>query len=101
MSEPSSSVPGEIADGGVDQDAAAQAEPERVELDVDEEKLEAWDEVKSDYEIEPDGKPVPNSMDPVDLEPVEDNEDDEDAEDAADGGDAGDDRGEGAGAARD
>ncbi len=100
MSEPSSNVPGEIADAEVDQDAAAQAEPERVELEVDEEKLEAWDTVKSDYEIDPDGKPVPNSMDPVDFEPVEDDEDDGD-DDAGGARDAGTTPGEESGSARD
>jgi hypothetical protein len=29
---------------------------ERVELDVDEEKMEAWDEVKSDYQVDPDNQ---------------------------------------------
>jgi hypothetical protein len=36
---------------------------ETVELDVDEEKMEAWDEVKADYQVEPGGEPVPNAMD--------------------------------------
>jgi hypothetical protein len=36
---------------------------ESVEIGVDQEKVEAWDEVKSDYQVEPDGEPVPNSMD--------------------------------------
>jgi hypothetical protein len=36
---------------------------ESVELDVDEEKMEAWDEVKADYQVEPGGEPVPNAMD--------------------------------------
>jgi hypothetical protein len=40
-----------------------QGAEEAVELDLDEEKLEAWDAVKSDYEIDPDGVEVPNSMD--------------------------------------
>jgi hypothetical protein len=37
--------------------------PDKVDLDLDEEKLEKWDEVKSDYEINPDGKPMPNVWD--------------------------------------
>ena len=42
---------------------AEPAEPaESVELDVDEEKMEAWDEVKSDYQVDPDGEAVPNAM---------------------------------------
>ena len=37
--------------------------PDKVDLDLDEEKLEKWDEVKTDYEINPDGKPMPNVWD--------------------------------------
>ncbi|NYG07688.1 hypothetical protein BJ986_002175 [Phycicoccus badiiscoriae] len=61
MTEPSSGVPGEIADADVD--APTTDEPTTVKLDLDEEKLEAWDEIKGDYQIEPGGEPVPNSMD--------------------------------------
>jgi hypothetical protein len=39
---------------------------------------ETWDEVKSDYQVDPDGRPVPNSMDPSEFAPVEDVEDLED-----------------------
>jgi hypothetical protein len=69
MSEPSSGVPEEIADaevqagevqGGAEKASEAPAE---VDLDLDEEKLEKWDEVKSDYQIDPDGKPMPNIWD--------------------------------------
>ena len=76
MSEPSSGVPGEIADAGVEEPATD--EPTTVELEVDEEKVEAWDEVKGDYQVEPGGEPVPNSMDQVSPrieEPAEDAED--------------------------
>jgi hypothetical protein len=66
MSEPSSSVPGEIADADVEAPDAPADGPEQVTLDVDEEKLEAWDDVKGDYQVEPDGQTVPNSMDTVD-----------------------------------
>ena len=59
MSEPSSGVPREIVDSEVEQDEAPA--PESVELDVDEEKLEAWDKVKGDYQVNPGGEPVPNS----------------------------------------
>ena len=62
MTEPSSGVPDEIADANVES-PAQNDEQDRVELDVDEEKVEAWDEVKGDYQVDPDGKPVPNSMD--------------------------------------
>jgi hypothetical protein len=61
MSEPSSGVPGEIADAQVEEPTTD--EPDTVELEVDEEKLEAWDEVKGDYQVEPGGQPVANSMD--------------------------------------
>lgn len=61
MSEPSGGVPREIVDAEVEE--PADDGQERVELDVDQEKLDAWDDVKNDYEVDPDGKPVPNSMD--------------------------------------
>ena len=71
MSEPSSGVPSEISDAEVEQ--PQQEPPERVELDVDEDKLEAWDKVKSAYEVEPGGEAVPNSSDTgrPDAEPPE------------------------------
>jgi hypothetical protein len=62
MSEPSSSVPEEVADAEVEQPSTEAEQETRVELDVDEEKLEAWDDVKGDYQVEPHGEPVPNSM---------------------------------------
>lgn len=60
MSEPSSNVPSDIADAEV---AAPQEESPSTDLRLDQDKVEAWDAVKSDYEVEPDGEPVPNSMD--------------------------------------
>jgi hypothetical protein len=45
--------------------------PESVDLNVDEEKMEAWDEVKSDYEVEPGGKPTPNVMDEAETSTAE------------------------------
>jgi hypothetical protein len=99
MSEPSSSVPGEIADAEVeraDNDPADGPDgPEQVELHLDEEKIEAWEAVAGDYEVEPHGEPVPNSMTAVDFEPVRDDEDDEDG--GSDQGDAGSDQGDGVG----
>ena len=77
MSEPSSGVPGEIADAEVEQPTTEDSAPDRVELDLDEEKVEAWDEVKSDYEVEPGGEPVPNSMDPAAVGPADDHDDDD------------------------
>lgn len=41
---------------------------------------ETWDEVKTDYQIDPDGEPVPNSMDATTFEPVEDDETGDDGE---------------------
>ena len=35
---------------------------------------ETWDEVKADYQVEPDGRPVPNSMAPSEFDPVGDDE---------------------------
>ena len=66
MTEPSSGVPGEIADAEVETPDTQSDGPTEVTLDVDEEKLEAWDEIKSDYQVEPDGKPVPNSTEAPD-----------------------------------
>ena len=45
--------------------------PESVDLNVDEEKMEAWDEVKSDYEVEPGGQPRPNVMDEAETSTAE------------------------------
>ena len=81
MSEPSSGVPREIADQDVD-DQATDA-PEKVELDVDEDKLEAWDDVKGDYEVNPGGEPVPNSMDDPGSA-ARDDDGDDDGDDARD-----------------
>ena len=36
--------------------------------------MEAWDEVKSDYQVDPDGEAVPNAM--ADAEPANDGDDD-------------------------
>jgi hypothetical protein len=75
MSEPSSSVPDEIADAQVEESQSGADEVEKVELEVDEEKLEAWDDIKGDYQVEPDGQAVPNSMDSDTLSTEEDQED--------------------------
>ena len=83
MSEPSSGVPGEIADADVEEPTTD--EPTTVELEIDEEKVEAWDEVKADYQVEPGGTPVPNSMDQAAVSLDEgDDEDDGDAGAGAD-----------------
>ena len=60
MSEPSSGVPREIVDAEAEE--PVEQTPERVEVDVDQDKLDAWDEVKEDYQVDPGGVPVPNSM---------------------------------------
>lgn len=62
MSEPSSGVPSEIADADIEPPVTGTDEPEQVDLHVDEEKLEAWDDIKSDYQVDPDGEVAPNSM---------------------------------------
>ena len=67
MSEPSSGVPGEIADADVETPEAQDDQPEQVTLDVDEDKLEAWDDIKADYQVDPGGQPVPNSTEAPDM----------------------------------
>lgn len=74
MSEPSNGVPSEIADAEVEQPDTDH--PDRVELDVDEEKLEAWDKVKGDYQVNPGGEPVPNSQEER-VAPGDEDDDDE------------------------
>ena len=68
MSEPSTNIPGEVADAQVPQTPAGgsdtAATPEKVELELDEDKLEAWDEVKSDYQVDPDAEDTPVGVDP-------------------------------------
>jgi hypothetical protein len=81
MSEPSSGVPGEIADADVEEPTTGE-ELDTLELELDEEKIEAWDEVKGDYQVDPGGEPVPNSMDQG--APAEDDADDSDDSDAGD-----------------
>jgi hypothetical protein len=66
MSDPSSGVPSEIADADIETPDARSEEPTEVTLDVDEEKLKAWDDIKSDYQVDPDGRPVPNSSEAPD-----------------------------------
>lgn len=62
MSEPSTHIPGDVADAQVDETAAEAPEtPEKVELHLDQDKLEAWDDIKSDYQVEPGGTSVPDS----------------------------------------
>ena len=53
MSEPSSGVPKEIVDADVEEQETK--EPERVELDVDQDKLDAWGDIKDDYAVDPSG----------------------------------------------
>lgn len=66
MSEPSSGVPSEIADADVQTPEGQADQPTEVTLDLDQDKLEAWDEIKSDYQVDPDGQPVPNSTETPD-----------------------------------
>ncbi|GAB3434426.1 hypothetical protein GCM10027517_02460 [Phycicoccus ginsengisoli] len=74
MSEPSSGVPHEVVDSEVG--PSPEPAPESVELDVDEDKLEAWDKVKGDYQVDPGGEPIPNSQD-VRVAPGDEDDDDE------------------------
>ena len=67
MTEPSSGVPGEIADADVETPQAQDDQPAEVTLDIDEDKLAAWDDIKSDYQVDPDGVPVPNSTEVPDM----------------------------------
>lgn len=68
MSEPSSGVPERTSGAEVHEASEEQSQaPDQVQLDVDEEKLQKWDEVKSDYQIDPDGKPMPNIWDAGDV----------------------------------
>ena len=74
MSEPSTNVPGDVADAQVDDaqiDETTDTSPDaddKVELDVDDEKLEAWDAVKSDYQVDPDAEDMPPGQDDEGME---------------------------------
>ncbi len=67
MSEPSTNIPEEVADAKVEETTStstsvapdSSATPEHVELELDEDKLEAWDDVKSDYQVDPDAQDTP------------------------------------------
>ena len=83
MSEPTSGVPQETTDADVEQVHGADDEPTTVDLDLDEEKLERWDEVKSDYQVEPGGKPMPNVWDAGHADDGDAGVDDADEADAA------------------
>jgi hypothetical protein len=75
MTEPSS---GPHTDSTSADDDAPSSEPraaDSVELDIDEEKVEAWDAVRSDYQVDPEGGPTPNSMAMTENEPLGDSED--------------------------
>lgn len=70
MSEPSTHIPGDVADAQVDETASPDPRTEstestesKVQLDLDEDKLEAWDEVKSDYQVDPDAEDTPPGVD--------------------------------------
>jgi hypothetical protein len=64
MSEPSSNVPGEVADAQVDETTPeAPRGEDKVELHLDEDKVEAWDDVKADYQVDPDAEDTPPGAD--------------------------------------
>jgi hypothetical protein len=73
MSDPNNVVPDDAAT--VDAPGSDAEEPQSVELDVDREKLDAWDEVKSDYQVDPDSKAAPNNMAATQHEAAEDDPD--------------------------
>ncbi|MGA8978491.1 MAG: hypothetical protein WB473_05170 [Pedococcus sp.] len=74
MSEPSTNIPGEVADDQVEQPSTeapatdSAVTPEKVELELDEDKLEAWDEVKSDYQVDPAAEDTPVGIDPEGMD---------------------------------
>ena len=71
MSEPSTNIPGDVADAQVDATPADGPETaEKLELDLDEDKLEAWNEVKGDYQVDPDADT--GTKDDSDSTPTED-----------------------------
>jgi hypothetical protein len=87
MSEPSSNIPEDIANADVD--TPAEPKETQVELSVDEDKLGAWNAVKSDYQVEPHGQPVANSMGEADTTMAATEEtDDESAETEGTGDDS-------------
>ena len=60
MSEPSSSVPDDIADAQVEE-SATEDTPSTVELDIDQDQVDAWDEIKADYQVDPDAESASSS----------------------------------------
>lgn len=62
MSEPSTGT-SDIEHEPENADDASTSPESPIDLDIDQDKVDAWNEVKSDYEVDPGGEPVPNSMD--------------------------------------
>lgn len=88
MTEPSSNIPEDIANAEVEEDQSAPEQQQQPDLDlnIDQEKREAWDRIKSDYETEPGGQPVPNSMDQAQLDAAEAEEGNDEGEEGNDEG---------------
>lgn len=89
MTEPSSNVPEDIANPEFEEDQSATDQQPALDLKIDDEKREAWDRIKTDYEAEPHGEPVPNSMDTAQSDVAEAEDDEAQADE--DDGDEGDD----------
>lgn len=81
MTEPSSNIPEDIANAEVEEDQSAPEQQPALDLNIDQEKREAWDRIKSDYQTEPGGQPVPNSMDQAQLDVAEAEEGDDEGDD--------------------
>ena len=81
MTEPSSNIPEVIANAEVEEDQSAPEQQQQPDLDLNIDQGEAWDRIKSDYETEPGGQPVPNSMDQAQLDAAEAEEGDDEGED--------------------
>lgn len=81
MTEPNSNIPEDVANAEVEEDQSAPEPQPALDLNIDQDKREAWDRIKSDYETEPGGQPVPNSMDQAQLDAAEAEEGDDEGED--------------------
>lgn len=81
MTEPNSNIPEDVANAEVEEDRSTPEPQPALDLNIDQEKREAWDRIKSDYETEPGGQPVPNSMDQAQLDAAEAEEGDDEGED--------------------
>ena len=96
MSESNSSVPDEVAEvqgssapqseasgpsseGSGVEERSTEGAPSRVELDIDQDKLDAWDAVKGDYQVDPNDESVPDTAEQDDPDHDDSPEDETDA----------------------